>query len=259
MTLGLPRDVPYVGVDGCPAGWFAAGVDRADEWHFEQFGEFRDLWEHLHVDGVQQILVDVPIGLLEDSVRACDEAARDMLGCRWNSVFRTPVKEAIELKRDEEPGEDRHSDASARNDARVGHGITIQAWNITGKIAALDSFFEDADLSLDGAVREAHPELAFMAFNGQPVAYSKGSTRGHEHRLWLLESRGDGAMAAANRAKNALARSEVRNDDVVDAMALALAARDDLESVPEAPRESQPRIYYPSWQPVWADQSYFSG
>lgn len=255
----LPPDVGRVGVDGCPGGWLAAG-SVGDAWYLAVFDGFASLWGHLDEGATEQILVDVPIGLCEDSVRECDERARDLLGSRWNSVFRTPIREAIQTKREEGADEDRRPEASDRNDEETGCGISVQAWNIADKIAELDTFRSDYDLDLDGRVREGHPELAFMAFNGQPVAYSKTSERGRKLRRSVLDDIGVD-LDAVDRAAGGLESVAVDDDDVLDAVVLALAAREDqpLTTVPEHPCENQPRIYFPDEEPAWDAQSYFSG
>lgn len=51
-------------------------------------------------------------------------------------------------------------------------------------------------------------------------------------------------------------RKDVRRDDVLDSMALALAAQsEELQSVPEDPDPEVPRIYYPT-TPALADSSW---
>lgn len=255
----LSERAEHVGVDGCPGGWVAAGVDGDGSWSYGLADSFESLWNHLDQSTLVRVLVDIPIGLCENRVRECDEAARDLLGCRWNSVFRTPVRSAVDLKR-REGDEDRRPEASDRNDARTGYGLSAQVWNITDNIAELDDFFRDHHLSLDGVVREAHPELAFMAFNGQPVAYSKTDERGRRLRRTLLHDESPEAIARAEEAVESLPSGGAGADDVFDAIALALAAGADLATVPEElVDDAQPRIYFPAREPEWDAQSYFSG
>ena len=255
----LAPTVVAVGVDGCPAGWLAVGVDADGEWSYGVFGSFASLWEHLDVAEVEQVLVDVPIGLRDDRVRACDEAARELLGCRWNSVFRAPVRAAVDVKREEDPEEDRRPAASSVNETRTGYGLSAQVWNIADAIAELDDFVRAHDLALDGVVREAHPELAFMAFNGQPVAYGKQRPRGADLRRSLLAAESSAAADAVDETRATLESADVGDDDVLDATALALAARTPLTTVPADVDEDQPRIYYPDREPAWDAQSYRSG
>lgn len=255
----LPPSVEHVGVDGCPTGWLAAGVAADDEWSFAVFEAFADLWDHIRTDEPDLVLVDVPIGLREDAVRRCDEEARDLLGSRWNSVFRTPVERAVEMKRREGVGQDHRPDASEVNDRKTGYGLSAQVWNITDKIAELDEFFERRGLDLDGTVREAHPELAFMAFNGQPVAYSKTTRRGRALRTTILEAEGVAAAELLDLSNGEFDGADVGHDDVLDAVALGRAARVDLTTVPQEPSGGQPRIYFPDRTPAWDAQSYFSG
>lgn len=47
-------------------------------------------------------------------------------------------------------------------------------------------------------------------------------------------------------------REDVARDDILNSMVLAVAARKELQTVPESPAETQPRIYYPTIeQPLW--------
>lgn len=255
----LPPCVEYVGVDGCPAGWLVAGIDAPGGWYFAVFETFESLWDRLDRQSCEQVLVDVPVGLRDDGVRVCDERARDLLGCRRSSVFRTPVREAVERKRAEGDGQDLRPDASDVNEERTGYGLSVQVWNIADDIAALDDFFAAHDLPLDGPVREAHPELAFMAFNGQPVAYSKKRDRGRALRRAILDDTAVDVSSVTDEAAATVRGGGVDEDDVLDAMVLALAARTELTTVPTDPAVEQPRIYYPDREPDWNAQSYFSG
>lgn len=248
----LPATARRVGVDGCQAGWLAA-TRAGGAWRFGVFERFADLWAHLDTGAVERVLVDVPIGIADDGVRPCDEAARDLLGARWNAVFRTPVRPAIELKREEGPDEDRRPAASELNEAATGYGISVQSWNIADKVAELAAVRDAHGLALDGPVREAHPELAFMAYDGQPIAYSKTSERGRtlRRRVLATEQSGDGFPLEAVYGR--FPSTSLDRDDVLDAAVLALAAEGSLRSVPAAPEPGEPRIYYPDRRLDWED------
>lgn len=250
VETALPATASRVGVDGCRAGWLAAAVVDGT-WHFEVFEAFESLWEHLESGAVDSVLVDVPVGLRAGRVRECDEAARALLGARWNAVFRTPVSCAIELKRMEGPDEDYRPVASAINDARTGHGVSVQAWNIADGVAELDSFFDEEGLALDGPVREAHPELAYMAFEGQPIAYSKTGDRGRRLRERVLAAEHPGPGLDAGAVRGRFDADLLAPDDVLDAAVLALAADEPLRTTPETPGTDQPRIYYPDRPLDW--------
>ena len=76
-----------VGVDGCPGGWLAMAFDGSSiEPHFHP--TFSELVQRYSDVGC--IAIDIPIGLSSTGARACDLAARRLLGRRRSSVFPAP-------------------------------------------------------------------------------------------------------------------------------------------------------------------------
>ncbi|WP_367996073.1 DUF429 domain-containing protein [Haloferax volcanii] len=223
-----------VGVDACPLGWLATVID-ADGVRTETYEEFDELYE-TYAD-VDQILVDIPIGFPEGERRRCDEDASDLLGSRGISVFYPPCRSAAELE-DYQKASDEHRD-------RIGHGLSRQAHNIRQKILQVSDVVGER---YDGVVRESHPELCFAALNGQPIAYSKSSDRGRGLRMKLLCDELDDAESQYREIRNEYYVKEVRRDDILDSMVLAIAARNmDLDTVPSDPSPNEPRIYYPEF------------
>lgn len=223
-----------VGVDACPAGWVAA-VREDGGLRIESHESFASV-AGAHPEG--RILVDIPIGLPSDRRRRCDEAASDLLGCRGISVFYPPSETAIER--------DDYDAASEAHRADVGHGLSRQAFHIRGAIR------EVADVvggDYDGRIREAHPELCFAGLNGQPIAYSKSSERGRRLRQALLTDALDGTEGVYADALDRYPRNEVGRDDVLDALALSVAASEaSLATAPADPADDEPRIYYPGFE-----------
>ncbi|ABS28172.1 DUF429 domain-containing protein [Anaeromyxobacter sp. Fw109-5] len=78
------------GVDGCKGGWIAANAsDLSSTPRFVLFERFSDLAAAVSDTGTLA-LVDIPIELT-DGARACDGAARKLLGLRRAcSVFTPP-------------------------------------------------------------------------------------------------------------------------------------------------------------------------
>ena len=101
-----------LGVDGCPAGWYAAWWE-----HGQLSGEiYRDLRELVKDHrGAKRILIDIPIGLLRDETRQLESEVRRLLGPRRSSVFPVPCLEAVYA--------DDYSAANQINRARLGKGI----------------------------------------------------------------------------------------------------------------------------------------
>lgn len=160
-------------------------------------------------DGLALLCVDMPIGLAEAGPRACDVDARRRLGPRRASVFPAPVRGVLEATD--------HADANARHREIDGRGLSVQAWNLVPKIREVDAWITPAD---QRRVVETHPELAFAALaDGVPLPHTKRTPAGQALRLDLLRPL-VGDLLARPRPPGAAA------DDVLDAAALALCARD---------------------------------
>src|SRR5258708_26205091 len=128
-----------VGVDGYRRGWVAVALlDGQFDSAFagplftDLLARFRD---------AEAFGVDIPIGLADAGVRACDVEARRLVGPRAASVFLTPPRQAVEAL----------TYAAARAAAP---GVTAQAWNLARKIL-------EVDVLTDARVPEVHPAVAF--------------------------------------------------------------------------------------------------
>ena len=87
--------IEFVGVDGCPAGWFGVGFDRYGGYEVNVFSSFGELLDRYRDAGL--VLVDIPIGLPEGPERReCDSLARKLLGRRGSSVFPSPTRQTVE-------------------------------------------------------------------------------------------------------------------------------------------------------------------
>ena len=61
----------FVGVDGCPSGWFSVGFDSEGCYELKVFPAFSELLDYYH--DANLVLVDIPIGLPEGpGGRECD-------------------------------------------------------------------------------------------------------------------------------------------------------------------------------------------
>lgn len=209
----------HVGVDGSPDGWFS--VAYGDGYRSSGlYGSIEGIWED-YGDEAETILVDVPIGMREESAktRPCDREARDVLGHpRSSSVFAVPVRDAVY--------EDSYEDAKRVQEERTEGSIGRQTWNISGKIKELDEFFLEEAPEARGRVRESHPEVCFWALNdGGAMEYSK--TQQPAGAFWervdVLEDADGDVLGRIREAGTGLC-AEVSNDDIVDAFALALTA-----------------------------------
>jgi predicted RNase H-like nuclease len=195
-----------VGLDGYSKGWVAVRVDGAKRelYLLESISELPGL-------KFDRAGVDIPIGLPDRGERACDLQARAMLRPHASRVF-TGARRGLW----------RHPTYGGANialKARGEKGVSVQLWRLGPKIAEVDAF---VTAHLQRRIREVHPELVFLRLNfGRPLP-AKRSDEGLSLRVRLLRRQG---FADIKRWTEA-ARGGVKADDIVDACAVAIAARD---------------------------------
>jgi predicted RNase H-like nuclease len=207
------------GVDGCRAGWVAFRV------------EVPSLATSVAVLGLPKLLssrptdllclaIDIPIGLLDCS-RACDKAARKLLGQpRGTSVFAAPCRAALSATT--------HTAASQINREKTGRGLSRQAFGIIPKIKQVDDAITP---ECQHWAFEVHPEVCFWALNEHcPMRHNKKTREGTAERLALLRR-----VFSQIERHVANKPSRVGSDDLLDAAAAAWTAlrwhRNKAESV----------------------------
>lgn len=194
-----------LGLDGCPGGWAAALVDdeRVTWRHYDGWAD--GLREAL-VEDVACVAIDIPIGLpAVGDVRSCDAAARARLRHNRASVFFAPCRDLFGLAT--------HAETTARSVALCGHGVSIQAYGIFGRIAAVDLVLRPAD---QARVVEVHPEIGF-----DELAGDLGSKHTREGR-----ARREAALARVLPPFSLRDKpSRVKADDALDALVCAWSAR----------------------------------
>mgnify|MGYP000707533950 CR=1 FL=1 len=210
----------YVGVDGCPGGWIAVAYSEGSYMDADHYGSIEGLWE-AYEEKAESILIDVPIGLREDSnkPRPCDTAARKKLSPRrHNSVFPPPVRAAVH--------ENSYEQAKATQEERTDGSLGVQSWGIAKQIAELDTFLRKTRPEAKEVICEAHPEVCFWALNGkQAMNYSKTGqpAAAFWERITVLEGIDSNILEGLRNASTDF-NLKIRNDDVVDAFALAVTA-----------------------------------
>lgn len=218
-----PIPARYVGVDGCPAGWFAIWniVQPAGAISVEQsigYAMFKDIADLMSVlDDAKRILIDIPIGLKVDAPRQLEAQLRKLLGPKRSSVFPVPVRPAVYAGSYEE--------ACELNVKAVGKKLSKQSWNICGKIQQVDQYLiEQYDARY--ILMESHPELAFQRLSGRVLEHGKKTKPGIEERLHILGQHNADLPRLFSRILNATKRADLARDDILDAMALFLSALD---------------------------------
>lgn len=217
------------GIDGCKAGWIAVTFNEGNSF-YKIIRNDADFFEF--VESFDRILIDMPIGL-EDEIytRKCDELLRKKLGAEYApSVFSPPIRPALDAPS--------YVEANMQSFEYTEKKLTVQAWNITPKIKILDRLLTDK-VWLRDVLFESHPELIFMNLNGGMIYQKKNTKKGLRHRLDLITNHEKAATDFFREIKEEYRRNEVEEDDIVDAMALALAAKKSadkgLKTLPENP------------------------
>jgi len=216
------------GIDGCKAGWILITFDDNPEYKILRTNE--ELKQELTEANLT--FIDMPIGLEDENyTRKCDELLRKKLGADYaSSVFSPPIRPALHAPS--------YVEASMQSYEYTEKKLTIQAWNITPKIRVLDQFLSE-DVELSKKVLESHPELLFMNLNGGMIYQKKNTKKGLRHRLDLVKEHEPIAADFFREIKEEYRRNEVEEDDIVDAMVLALAAKwspeKGIKTLPEEP------------------------
>lgn len=168
------------GVDACPAGWVAVTLRKpGGPAEVRAGGSLAVLLADLLAGGGPAVVgIDMPLGLLEAGWREADRAARGRLGPRRSSVFAIPPRAVW--------AEPSYPAANLRCRELTGQGLSIQAWGLRVKLLEANAYRETCGHPL----YEVHPELAFGAIAGQPLAHSKHTPAGRELRRELLARAG---------------------------------------------------------------------
>ncbi|RLM63840.1 DUF429 domain-containing protein [Halorubrum sp. Atlit-8R] len=233
----MPTDT-VAGVDWAGGAWLAVVIDGDGEPDARLERDLEALW----ADGVDRILVDVPIGLPDDAEtlaarEAVDAAARSASG-RPSSVFPVPSRGACEAAMD---GAD-YETVSERNRRDLDKGLSRQSYHIAPAVGEVDAFLRGDEAARE-AVMEAHPEVCFRGLAGRSLDHSKTGAPGVGERLDALAAHldepgaalGDICRGLADDAPDLAEAADATVDDAVDALALAVVARrpaDELRFLP---------------------------
>jgi predicted RNase H-like nuclease len=210
------------GIDRARNGWVVAALS-GDDVHLDVVSSASALGAE---DG-EVVAIDIPLPPFPAGIgRRCEHEARRLLGARSATIFPTLPRWCYE----------RPYDDVTRADARrrYGKAYSKQAWNLGPAIF-------DAEAARRPEWVETHPELAFVTRNnGNPVR-PKRSWDGVRDRLDVLARSGVEVPTGGFTLP-------VRPDDVLDAVACAVVARDvaggTARTVPADPEPGEPVIWF---------------
>jgi predicted RNase H-like nuclease len=221
----------YLGVDGCRGGWIVVELNPSVSWAAKLVSS-TDALAPL-IQRSRLTLIDIPIGLLDSGgpQRECDQLARKALGMpRAASVFSVPSRAAVYANT--------YARACQINHRVLGKKLSKQTWNISGKIRQVDELLQN-NPAIRKNLRECHPEVCFWALNNKTaMRFNKKQAAGREERMQLLTQYLPIAHHILDFAVDKYSRKQMAIDDIVDAMALAIAAArgfEALSSLPESP------------------------
>ena len=221
------ENMRVIGIDGCKAGWICVAIEdgQAEHWISRRFEDVL-----IREPAVDLILIDIPVGLLEEGTehRAPDAAARKLLGKRASSVFTSPARPVVYASE--------YPEANELSKRLTGRGLSKQSWAIVPKIREVDEILCERTV-WRGRVREVHPEVCFWAFNGRrPLRHYKKTDEGFRERFDLLAAR----FPASEEILGQIVLWEgkrVARDDAVDALAAVLTGLEPvaIQTLPERP------------------------
>ncbi|MCP3371251.1 DUF429 domain-containing protein [Bradyrhizobium cajani] len=202
----------YLGLDGFRFGWVAAWIDDRGDHGFDYSPGLTRLLAMPHA----RAMIDMPIGLEPSGYRTCDLRARGMIG---PAVFLGARRDLWTFP-----------DMAAANRyywerEGKGRGVSAQLWNIRDKLEEVDAIMTPVRQATIG---EAHPELIFWNLAGRVRLESKTSPRGRVQRVALLKDRGFTKIETWLTQRHG---TGIGRDDLIDACACAVAARDSKQSV----------------------------
>lgn len=231
--------------------WLAVAYAEDDYDHAAVFDGVGELWTQ-YEDDAARIAVDVSIGLEADAApRPNERTARDLLGSRRDAIVGAPVREAARKQR--------YRTAARVHVRRTGAELSRAAFERARVVAAVDAFLDSIEDARPAFV-EAHPDVCYLAFDGEPMDHAPETAAGYAERMRTLAAFDVDAPPTVQSVAEASEGHDVSVQAVVDAVALGLTARPgpgELRSLPADPPTDErglPMQYvYRSETPLTAD------
>lgn len=206
----------YVGAVACDGGWLAVGYTADGFDHAAVFDGVGEVWTR-YEESAERIAIDVPIGLETSTApRPNERGLKRLLGERAEAVVPAPVREAAKKHR--------YRTASRAHERKTGDELSRAAFGRSPLVAAVDEFL-DAIEDARPVFVEAHPELCYLAFAGEPMAEPPEIAAGYAERMRTLAGFDTNAPPTVQSVAEATAGSEIPIPAVIDAVALGLTVR----------------------------------
>lgn len=212
------------GVDGCPGGWLMVHAEASERLRISHVAIAPDFAGVLA--GTEQcaaVAIDVPIGLMDATMRLADREARRALGRRASCVFPSAIRPVLGIRD--------YYEACNVSFAVQGKRIPRRAFTLGLRSHEVDQLMSP---ELQQRVVEVHPEISFWALNGrQAVPEPKRTGAGEHERLQLLVTVFDDDLGSLEPPAGAA------RDDLYDACAAAWTAarhaRGEAKRLPPGP------------------------
>ncbi len=219
----------FVGAVAGDDGWLAVAYTTDGFDHAAVFDGIGELWTR-YEETAERIAIDVPIGLEASSApRPNEAAARSLLGERGEAVVPAPVREAAKKQR--------HRTAARAHRRKTGTELPETAFRSARFVAAVDEFLDAID-EAPPVFLEAHPEVCYFAFAGEPMADPPGIAAGYAERMRTLAEFDADAPPTVQSVAEATAGYRISIPAVLDAVALGVTVRPgsgSLRSLPSDP------------------------
>nr|WP_218644817.1 DUF429 domain-containing protein [Natronomonas gomsonensis] len=241
----------YVGSVARDGAWLAVAYTETGYDHTAVVGGVGELWTR-YEDSAERIAIDVPVGLESATApRANERAAAEYLA-RTDAIVPAPVREATRKQR--------YRTAARVHERKTDSELSRAAFERAHLVNAVDDFLTTIDEAQPIFV-EAHPELCYRAFAGEPMTEQPAVAAGYAERMRTLAEFDRDAPPTVQSVAEATAGHRVPIPAVLDAVALALTVRPgpgELRSLPADPpsdAEGLPMRYvYRSDAPLSVDE-----
>lgn len=205
----------FIGVDGCRKGWIVISIQDEHNYLYSIHENINALYENY--TSAENIYIDIPIGLPDiEFERKIEKLAKPFLTpYKVSSLFSVPCRQAVYSVN--------YIEAKKANIKTLGCSISIQSWNICTKIKEVDILI--TNLKNKHPFKEAHPELCFSKLNNKiPLKSKKSLPYGQQERLNILNKYHKNSTLIFNAILENTKRKDVKADDILDALCLAVCA-----------------------------------